>query len=94
MKSRKNPYEEALIEIEHGLWEQDCYVNEGAKPYEYTDEAFRACTKIFMSGLMWKIWKNREDRTLKEMSDRVESVGKQIRALVLNYTGIDTHKLF
>ena len=95
MKPRKNPYAEILREIEEGLWEQDLRVNEGiAEPYEYTDEAFAACIKIFSSALMWKLWENKGERGLEEMENRAESLGTDIRRLVQEYCRIDTHELW
>jgi len=89
-----NPYAEVLKEIEAGLWDHDIRVEDNiARPYNYTDESFRACLKIFMSGLMWKLWENMEGQTLEERSSTAEEVGSEIRKFILKYTGIDTHKL-
>jgi len=95
MKPRKNPYAEILTEIEKGLWDQDIRVDEGiAKPYEYDKDAFRACLKIFMSSLMWKLWENKGERGLEEMETRAESVGNELRSLVREFCGIETHDLW
>ena len=59
MKQRQNPYAEVLEEIETGLLEHAVRVSDGiAEPYPYTDETFRACLQIFMSGIMWKMFEN------------------------------------
>jgi len=90
-----NPYKEALMELETGLWEHDNRVDEGiAKPYEYDSETFRACLKIFMSAALWKLWEYTENKTLSEKASFAESLGTDIRGIILRYTGIDSHELY
>lgn len=80
MKSRKNPYAEILSEIGKGLLEHEMRVNKCmAEPYEYTDDAFRACLTLFMSSLMWKLWENKGERGLEDLENRAESLGTEIR---------------
>lgn len=88
---KENPYGDVLIEIEGGLIDHDIRVNDDiAEPYVYTDEQFRACLKIFMNSLLWKMWEYQE-ATGVVMS---EKAGIAIKDLVLEFTGIDTHKLY
>ena len=90
-----NPYAEALQEIEAGLWEHDVRVDDGiALPYSYDTETFRACLKIFMSSMLWKMWEFTEDRTFEEKAESAETLGRSISSLVYEHTGIDTLALY
>ena len=92
---RETPYGDILIEIENGLWEHDCRVEEGiAGPCSCTDDHFRACLKIFMSGLMWKFWEHTEGKDIEDRAVEVEKLGNKLRVLVLEFTGIDTWELY
>lgn len=92
---KENPYGPAIIEIETGLWEHDIRVDEGiAPPYSYTDKQFRACLKLFMSAMQWKMWEYIEKKSEKERLLAAEKMGNDLRATVLEFTGIDTHKLY
>ena len=91
---KETPYGKVLIEIESGLWEHDYRVDEGiAEPYIYTNEHFRACLKIFMSGLIWKLWET-NDNDIEKMVGLAGKMGEDIKELVGAYTGINTHDLF
>jgi hypothetical protein len=82
-----------LVEIEQSLWNFECMTPD--KP-EYTDEAFRAACKIFMSALMDKMWTLQEKEDI-DIDDRIImalKAGSQMRELVKTYTDIDTHKLY
>ena len=95
MEQRQNPYADVLNEIENGLWEHDLRVEEGiAAPYSYTHESFRACLKIFMSGMMWKLWENMEGTAVQKKAGKAEEMGNEMRNFILKYTGIDTHELY
>ena len=95
MKSRVNPYSEVLLEIEKGLWEHDFLVDENKDvPYEYDDVTFRACLKIFMSAVMWKIWIFMYNKPMSEKENIAEKVGNILRDIVLKFTGIDSHTLY
>ena len=94
MKPRENPYAPILKEIEMGLWEHDFRVDEGAEPYTYDDEATRACLKIFMSAMLWKLWDNKDGKNIEDKVRLVEEMGNDIKNLIMKYTGIDTHKLY
>ena len=98
LESIKNPYAAILRELETGLWEHDVRVDDGiAKPYSYDDETFRACLKIFMSAIMWKLWEHMEKTEGMDKDKRIERVkkiGKAIRELIFENTGIDAHELY
>ena len=95
MEARTNPYSEVLLEIEQGLWEHDLRVDEGiASPYQYDDETFRACLKIFMSAIMWKLWTFTHGKSLEERESKAERVGNIFRNVILKFTGIDSHALY
>ncbi len=93
-EARKNPYSEALLEIEQALWEHDVRVDNGAAPYQYDDETFRACLKIFMSALIWKLWTFMDKKSLTEKASNAENVGNILRNIILKFTGIDSHVLY
>lgn len=82
-----------LVEIENTLWEFEA--NSGMKP-EFTDEAFMAATKIFMSILMDKMWNLQTNENISN-DDRIkmaENAGNEIRQLIKTYTGMDTHDFY
>ncbi len=84
---------ELLSEVENGMWERD-FMELGS--VGYTEKGFRAGIKIFMSVLMDKMWdlQERSKLTMEERNKLALSAGKDIRKLVLKYTGIDTHDLY
>ena len=95
MNKRQNPYSEVLLEIERGLWEHDIFVDEGkALPYEYDNDTFRACLKIFMSALLWKIWRFTSMDNISLRESNAEKAGKVMRNIILKFTGIDSHTLY
>jgi hypothetical protein len=82
-----------LVDIEQRLWE---FEFDTPDQPEYTDEAFRAVCKIFMSALMDKMWDLQEKEGL-EIEDRVTmavSAGNDINKLVKMYTDLDTFKMY
>lgn len=84
-----NPYSAILQELSWGLWEHDVRVEQSiALPYNYSNEDFRACLKIFMSALMKKAFDFGTDE------GTAEKIGNELRIFVLTYTGIDTKKLY
>jgi len=92
---KETPYGEALIEIEKGLWEHDFRVADGiAEPYEYTDEQFRASLKIFMEALLWKMYEKMGGLDIEKGCADAKKIGEALRGLVLEFTGIDSHKLY
>lgn len=80
-----------LEEMEATLWEYEAF--NGAKP-NYTLEGFRA--SIFMSALMDKFFEKQqaEGVSQEDTLKAVEKLGQDVRALVFNATGIDTHLLY
>ena len=82
-----------LIEIETAIWEND--LREIGEP-NYTNEAFRASIKIFMSILMDKMWELQcnENLSLEDKSNMAQKAGEDLRRLVKTYTDIDTHNFY
>lgn len=62
----------------------------------FTKNGFRASIKIFMSTLMEKMWEHQQihNMPIEQRETQAEELGKKLRALVLEYTGIDTHTLY
>ena len=82
-----------LLEIEQTLIEFECY--NGTKP-EYTNEALRAATKIFMSVLMDKMFdlQIKEKMTHKSAYEMATVAGEELRRFVKIYTDIDTYEMY
>ena len=82
-----------LVEIENTLLEFEAY--NGSKPI-FPDDALRAATKIFSSVLMDKIYDLQEFEKI-DMKDRENMAywaGNEIRKLIKNSTGIETHDFY
>ena len=82
-----------LTEIEMTILEHE--VHRATKP-EYTIDAFRAATKIFMSCMLDKIWEL-QNKDKMEQSDRenmATKCGEDVRHLIKVYTGIDSWELY
>ena len=83
----------SLREIESAIWEHE--ITPGTKP-DYSNDAFRAASKIFMSVMMDKLYDLQEKEGI-EMEDRERmafSLGLALKDLVKTYTDIDTIKLY
>lgn len=82
-----------LTEIEETLIDHAAY--DGSKP-EFMDEGFRAGIQIFMSVMMDKLFavQMSEGKSIEKASNEAELMGHSIRALILQYTKIDTHNLY
>jgi hypothetical protein len=82
-----------LTEIEMTILEHE--VN-AATPPEYTMDAFRAATKIFMSAVVDKMWAWQEANGIVQpvREATAEQCGNELREFVMKYTGIDTLKLY
>lgn len=82
-----------LVEIENTLWDFEEKNNE---PPQYTDEAFRAICKIFMSAIMDKTWKLQEVETIdiESRCKMAEKCGEDMRMFIKTYTDIDTHEFY
>ena len=82
-----------LEEIENTIWEFEAY--NGCKP-NYTLEGFRASIKIFMSALLDKFFEKQQAEGVNQEDclKAVEKLGKDLRDLIFNATGVDTQKLY
>ena len=82
-----------LEELENALWEHEQTL---ATPPEYTDEGFRAICKLFMSGIMDKMWviQEKEGMSMEDRGNMAKQAGEKVRSLVKTYTGIDTYDLY
>jgi hypothetical protein len=96
LKSLPNPFKEILLELEMALWEHDERVEQGVAPYEYDDETFRACTKVFMSAMMWKLYaeQNRLNLPIDKREAEAYNVGVELKTLIKNWTHINTEDLY
>ncbi len=83
-----------LQEIEDTLWDFE-YAKPNEQP-KYTKEGFRGAIKIFMSGLMDKMWDHLEGKKTPQIirERQAREAGRGLRALVKKYTGIDSHDLY
>ena len=89
-----NPYAEILQEIEQGLWEHDFRVDEGiANAYDYDNKTFHACIKIFISGIMVKLWHATHGKPMSERQQMADDLGRDIRQAIIVYTGLDPQEL-
>ena len=82
-----------LTEIETTILEHE--IHHGAKP-EYSDDAFRAATKIFMSATMDKMFdlQMREKMNFDDSGKMAEKFGCELRKLIKVYTNIDTYEFY
>lgn len=73
----------------------DYEANEGKKS-NYSNLAFRASIKIFMSCMMDKMWELQvgDDMDNEDRMNMAKELGAEIRRMVKTYTGIDSHKLY
>lgn len=78
-----------LVELEDALIEFEAY--RGIKP-EFTQDGFRAATKIFMSVMMDKIWEVQEfdKMPMPDRENMAQKCGEDVRAIIKNYTGMDS----
>ena len=90
MKLENLSFSEILKAIEEALWLHDIAIEEEREePYNYSDEDFRACIKIFSNALIHKAY-----ATKGLDGDKSVKLGNAIRELVLEYTDIDSTKLY
>lgn len=82
-----------LAEIEDTLIDHAAY--NGVKT-DFTEQGFRAGVKIFMDVMMDKLYEVQitEGKSIDAASKEAELMGYSIRALILQYTKIDTHNLY
>ena len=83
----KNPYKDTIIEISNGFWNHELMAEFGVEPYDFDDELFEACIKIFSSAMLKKHW----DKNINN-PDKIhpESLGQHLRNFIIDYTGLDT----
>ena len=82
-----------LLEIEKTLFQFESISN--AQP-NYSNEGFRAATKIFMSAVLDKMWNLQENEKI-DFQDRINmatKLGNEIKTLIKTYTDIDIFKLY
>ena len=82
-----------LEEIENTLLEHQ--VNVQTQP-KFTNDGFRAVTKIFIDVLLDKMWELQKAENIPQ-TDRenmATKAGEDIRKLIKVYTNIDTYKLY
>lgn len=82
-----------LVEIEGAIL--DFEVAEIGKP-DYSQDAFRAAMRIFMSAMLDKVWELQENENMG-MANRcamAEKLGNELRQIVKTYTNIDTTTLY
>ena len=82
-----------LCEIESALWEFE--EQELGNP-KFTKEGFRAILKIFMCGIMDKMWEMQlaEEIDMNIRGEMARKCGEEIRKIVKVYTGIETINLY
>lgn len=82
-----------LCEIENTLWEFE--EQELGNP-EFTKEGFRAILKIFMCGIMDKMWEMQlsEEIDMNIRGEMARKCGEEVRKIVKVYTGIETIDLY
>lgn len=82
-----------MTELETTILEHEVYVQ---TPIRYSNDAFRAITKIFMSAMLDKMWllQQEEGVNFKTRCEMATKCGEDLRKFVNTYTGIDTHKLY
>ena len=83
-----------LAEIADSMWEIDAI--EIQQPYEYADRALADATKIFMSVAMDRFWSNAEKEgwTEEQRSEKVQALGKGLRAFIQDHLGVDSHDFY
>jgi len=82
-----------LAEIEVALLESEA--TDGVQPH-YTDDGFRAATKIFMSAIIDKMYniQSSDGMSIDDMEKMAISCGQELSKFVHTYTGINTKKLY
>lgn len=83
-----------LIEIADALWEIDARPLQ--EPYEFSDEAYRAICKIFMSGCVDQFWAlaEKKDWSQDEREKRVAELGNDLRQFTIKHLEIDPHDFY
>lgn len=82
-----------LCEIESALWE---FEEQNLGNPEFTKGGFRAILKIFMCGIMDKMWEMQlaEEIDMNIRGEMARKCGEEVRKIVKVYTGIETIDLY
>jgi len=82
-----------LTEIEMTLLEFELHKAE--KPY-FTNDGFRAATKIFMSVMMDKMFdlQMREKMNIDDAGNMAEKFGNELHKLIKIYANVDTYEFY
>ena len=89
-KENQKMLNKTLNEIEDLLWEDE--FDFPGERVIYDDKTLGSAVKIFSHVLLSKLWEHQESQEQRQQS--VLNAGKSIRQLVLDFTGIDLHKLY
>jgi len=83
-----------LLILEQSIWDEEAE-NPGAFP-KFDDECFRASIKIFLTGLLERIWglQDKENIDFEDRKNMVIKAAEDIRSLIKVYTNIDTFELY
>ena len=82
-----------IVPIEQALWHHEAA---NATPPKFTDDGFRAATKIFMAACLDRMWnlQSSEKMTIEDRMAMAQSMGEEIHKIVKVYLDIDTHTLY
>jgi len=86
--------ESSLVSIEDALYTFEWLFPE--TPPGFTEDAFRAIVKVFMSAMLDKMWalQEAEDMDVEDRLAMVNKCGQDLKAFVKTYTAIDTEILY
>jgi deoxyadenosine/deoxycytidine kinase len=82
-----NPYETILKEVASGMLE-----TAEIKP-NFSNNALLDATLIFQTVFMDKFYDKYKDYTLENQEYFANKAGKELRKLIKDFTGLDTHEL-
>lgn len=91
-KEHQKLLNKTLNEIEELLWDDE-FEFPGERVI-YDDKTLGSAAKIFTHVLLSKMWEYQEVKNLSQRQQAALNAGKSIRQLVLDFTGIDLHKLY
>jgi hypothetical protein len=90
IKENQKLLNKTLNEIEDLLWDDE-FEFPGERVI-YDDKTLGSAVKIFSHVLLSKLWEHQQN--LPQRQQAALNAGKSIRQLVLDFTGIDLHKLY
>jgi hypothetical protein len=93
-KENEKLLNKALNDIEDLLWDDE-FMNPGIK-VNYINRSMASATKIFTHVLLSKMWEYQESKKLpqEQRENCALVIGKVIRQLILDSTGIDLPKMY